>query len=79
MKTIRKTIYNKSFLGMTVQIKCVFDFKHGLRFSTILPNEGFCDRNPFKVIFRVLKITKRYRDVQKSLNRSTKRKDSYCV
>lgn len=73
MKTIRKTIYKKSLRGLTVQIQCVFDFKHGLRFSTILPDQGFCDRNPFKVIFRVLKMQKRFRAVQKSLSRSTKR------
>lgn len=37
-----------------VEICLHFDFKEGLRFSVSVPNMGYCSRNPFTAVLRVL-------------------------
>lgn len=63
----KKTIYQKEYESPTfwgtskfdtarsyVRMDIIFDFKEGLRFSIVAPNVGFCEKNPFKAIFRLL-------------------------
>lgn len=64
MKTYSKTLYHKKYsspIAYTnygvfsyIKVELHFDFKEGLRFSASAPNISFCQRNPFKAIFRVL-------------------------
>ena len=53
--TFKGQYWSKSDKGKSYcELVLVFDFKEGLRFTASVPNMSWCDRNPFKVLMRVI-------------------------
>ena len=65
METYSKTLYEKRYKSSRgivsgegfesyIKFEMYFDFEEWLRFSCTVPNFCTCQRNPFKVLFRVI-------------------------